>query len=145
MAKIISTKKLKYDARDTSKEGIIELEVVGFKYLLNNQYLVTIRDTVITEEIITIPAQPSLSGIPGEPDIPSYTETKEVRTAIKLRDKLYNKLEIDQLFSSLNKSIEQNDSFTEKFELLIKESILVITQLDPIYGSIASDWEIKNI
>ena len=141
MAKIRSTRKLKYDARDTSKEAIVELEVVGFKYLMNNKYIITIKDSAIIEETITVPGQEASETNPNIPAVPETTVIEEVPTAIGLRNKIYTKEEIDQLFNSLSRDILFEQSFTEEFELLITQSLLIITQLDPIYNTESSDWQ----
>ena len=144
MAKIRSTKKLKYDARDTSKEAIIELEVTGFKYLMNGKYVITIKDTAILEKVVVIPSQEASQITPFQsiPAIPETTIVEELPSAIGLRSKTYTKDEIDQLFNSLGQDILSGESFTEEFELLITQSLLVITQLDPIYDTESSDWQI---
>ncbi len=146
MKKIVSTKKLKYDARDISKEAIIELEVIGFKYLMDERYLVTIRDSTIEEEIVSVPVADIPAEIPGQEAVPTKEEyKKEVTiTPIALREKIYNKEDIDSLFMLSEDTIGPEDSFTDKFEGIIQKSLLAITKMSTIYGSVAEDWEIVN-
>lgn len=145
MATIKSLKKLKYDARDTSKEAVIKVKVEGFKYLMNQKYAVIIKDFAITEKEIT--TQPNIPVLlqPGETfDEEPITEIIEVETSIGLREKVYDKEKIDQLFNATSDGISKEESFTDNFEDLIAKSLLYITMDDPIYGSESSDWEIIN-
>jgi hypothetical protein len=145
MAKIISTKKLKYDGRNTSKEAIVQLEVIGFKYLMNEKYLVIIRDSIVVKEIVSIPPVDIPQEVPGDavPPIENYRE-EIIITPIGLREKIYSKENIDSLFTLSQDTIGPEDSFTEKFEDVIEKSLLAITKMAPIYGSVAEDWEIVN-
>lgn len=146
MAKIISTKKLKYDARDISKEAIIELEVVGFKYLMDERYLITIRDSTTEEKITYLPTVNPPAEIPEQEPLPIKQDymAETVVTPIALREKIYSKEEVDSLFILSEDTIGPENSFTNKFEDIIQKSLLAITKMSPIYGSIAEDWETVN-
>ena len=139
---IKSLKKLNYDARNGSKDCVIKLEVVGFKYLMDGRYLVTIRDIAVVEEVVTIPPVKLINAVPGQEAPKEETKIVEKDVPIVLRDLIFTKPEIDGLFSSVGRSILPSESFTEKFNELIDLSLLTITQMDPIYGSESADWVI---
>ena len=139
---IKSLKKLNYDARNGSKDCVIKLEVVGFKYLMDGRYLVTIRDIAVVEEVVTIPPVKLINAVPGQEAPKEETKIVEKDVPIVLRDLIFTKPEIDGLFSSVGRSILPSESFTEKFNELIDMSLLTITQMDPIYGSESADWVI---
>ena len=139
---IKSLKNLNYDARNGSKDCVIKLEVVGFKYLMDGRYLVTIRDIAVVEEVVTIPPVKLINAVPGQEAPKEETKIVEKDVPIVLRDLIFTKPEIDGLFSSVGRSILPSESFTEKFNELIDMSLLTITQMDPIYGSESADWVI---
>jgi len=112
---------------------------------MNEKYLVTIRDSTVVKEIVSIPPVDIPQEVPGEavPPIENYREEITI-TPIGLREKIYNKENIDSLFTLSEDTIGPEDSFTEKFEDVIEKSLLAITKMAPIYGSVAEDWEIVN-
>lgn len=56
----------------------------------------------------------------------------------------YNSIDIDQLFYVLQNPIELTESYTSEMYQLISMALLYVTQQDPIYESISSDWEMIN-
>jgi len=119
MAKIRSTKELKYDSRN-GNTGIIQLEISNWSFNPEqSQYVAKVSDYLVTQE-----------------------EDIEVRKLIGTKDVRYASEQIDGLFFLLQNPIELTESYTSEMDLLISQALLYVTQQEPIYGSEATDWEI---
>jgi hypothetical protein len=56
----------------------------------------------------------------------------------------YPKPVIDTLFTALNSPILVTDSYFTKTSELLRNGLLLETQMRPVYGSSASNWEVMN-
>jgi hypothetical protein len=124
MAKIRSTKELKYDSRN-GNTGIIQLEISNWSFNPEqSQYVAKVSDYLLTNEI------------------DENEQVIEVRKLIGTKDVRYASAQIDGLFYLLQNPIELTESYTSEMDLLISQALLYVTQQDPIYGSEATDWQI---
>lgn len=124
--KIIRTKtKVTYGDR-SKKNGIIALVIKNYTWQEKfNRYEIFVEDCEVKEVSVPNEGGPSKYYIP----ISTKTITK-------------NKDEIDQLFTYFKQDILSTDSFTEKLRDLIVKGLLLDTQQNPVYDSVAEDWEI---
>ncbi len=138
MAGIKSTKEMIYDAR-SNDFGMIEIEIQGWTYEPAYQrFSVRITDYVVASQI-------SNMYIPGVQMPISYSYP--VRNTITQKDIIYTKEQVDSVFTQLGNPIEIGESFTEETDKFISETLLMITQANPIYRdaetgmvSLPSDW-----
>lgn len=118
MAKIRSTKELNYDARNLENKAIIELEVSDFSYSpQKREYNIRVKDSKVT-------------GVDKDEKISGLNNLV----------KKYSKEDIDGLFRQLNNDITTDSSFDNKLNNMIGDVLLLITQQEPIYNSVSSDW-----
>lgn len=130
MTKIRSKRELIYNIRN-GNTGIIQLEIESWQFKpLENVYIATIHDYVIVNT--------ELFGVDGSI---TYQEEKQL---IDMKTIRYNSIDIDQLFYVLQNPIELTESYTSEMYQLISMALLYVTQQDPIYESISSDWEMIN-
>ena len=121
MAKIRSTTELIYDSRN-GNQGIIQLEISNWSFSPEqSQYLAKVSDYVISSETIE-------------------EETIEVKKLINQKDVRYPSEQIDGLFYLLQNPIELTESYTAEMDSLISQALLYVTQQEPIYGSLSTDW-----
>lgn len=159
--KIISTKELVYDSR-VSKTSIIQIEVIAWNYnVSSNNYVVHVSDSIIKiepkEDEIVSPSSEDIgknsgdgSATPGTTE-PETTEEQsnvepemvELVTRINTKEIAFGKDKIDELFTNLSTPIDLDNSYSDQMDNLIAGALLLITQLDPIYGSEPGDWKIK--
>lgn len=122
MAKIRSTRELIYDSRN-GNQGIIQLEISNWSFSPEQgKYLAKVSDYVVTTETN------------------EENETFEVKRLINQKDVSYQSAQIDALFYLLQNPIELTESYTSEMDNLIAQALLYVTQQDPVYGSLSTDW-----
>lgn len=123
MARIQSNIPLIFDARKQSS-GIIRVEITDWRYEVNNnRYSAVVTDFVIDQ-------------------VNEDNVSFERQTQINSKIVIYPKSDIDALYLSLNNPIEITDSYSDELDKLISRALLQVTQDDPIYGSVANNWEL---
>lgn len=112
---IRSTKELVYDSRDL-KNGIIQIEVSNWSFEPNSKrYAVKVNDYLV------------------------YNENElECRLSINSKLVYFTELDINNLIELLE--VDEKLNYTDKLSALISKALLYITQQDPVYGSISTDW-----
>ena len=119
MAKIRSTTELIYDSRN-GNQGIVQLEITNWSFNPEiSSYTAKVSDFVISIE--------------EEIEVKKFISSKEVRYASE---------QIDGLFYLLQNPIELTESYTSEMDSLISQALLYVTQEQPIYGSLANQWQI---
>ena len=126
MAKIKSTVPLVYNSRKQTS-GIIVVEISEWKYeLKNNRYVAVVSDYLS-----------EMKYVEGQP------EPMEQLTFLRSKNVFYPKEQIDALFFALNNPITGSESYSAEMDNLISMALLYVTQQDPIYGSMAENWELE--
>ena len=123
MAKIQSTTPLIYDARKNAS-GIIRVEISVWQYELNNSRYVAVVNDFLVENVT------------------EENETFERLTPISSKNVFYPKADIDALFYLLNNPILVTESYSSEMDDLISIALLHVTQTDPIYSSVAENWQL---
>ena len=115
--RIISTVPLVYDNR-SDKSAIIVIEIANFvKDPSQQKYVATVVD---------------------------YRKEDYGLEEVSRKLVDYPKQAIDGLFVALNTPVLLTDSYFDKTSNLLRNGLLMETQMNPVYGSTAEDWELMN-
>lgn len=127
MVRVKSNIELVYNSRKQAS-GIIVIDIAQWQYdIAGGRYLAVVSDYVAVEV---------------EVEVEGVTETIEQLTLISSKDVVYTKEQIDMLFYMLNNPIDITESYSGEMDDLISKALLYTTQTDPVYGSVAENWEI---
>jgi hypothetical protein len=115
--RIISKVPLVYDNR-SNKSGIIVVEITSFvKEPSQQKYVAMVVD---------------------------YCKEDYGLVEINRKTVDYTKASIDFLFTTLNTPIGLTDSYFDKTSNLLRDGLLLETQMNPVYESTNLDWEIME-
>lgn len=127
MSKIRSNVPLVYNSRNQAS-GIIMIEIADWTYRMKlGKYVAKVTDYLV--EITTV----DIDGAPQEIEKLTIINTKEV---------MYTTEQINALYSALENPIELTEQYSDEMDNLISNALLYVTQQDPVYGSVAANWEL---
>lgn len=134
MSKII-TKAKAYTTRN-GEECFIKLSIDDFNESKEKGgFNAIVTDTAVIFEDIETPG-------PTPEDPPIITSTMKDVIVLGKRAVYYPYANIDALFSQIGDPIEASENFSEQLTLLQGKALLIVTQLDPLYGTTAADWKL---
>jgi hypothetical protein len=120
-----SKKELIYDSRG-NKSAIIALKITDWvRSAKFDRFTATVEDMVVRDVV--------------NPESGSPQKTYEI---ISRKEVVKTNEDVNNLFNYIGIPIEIGDNFNEKIDYLIAQGLLIDTQTEPIYSSVAEDWEI---